>query len=159
MGTDIHSLIFIQAHFTLSLSTQLLFVERELCMHKNIWSFIKRKAVPCGSVGRPPEAGAWDECLLDGCLLGQLSPHTPLRQGPTNCCYGPNFDLFLGSHFYLEEERQRNHLYKISPFNSYLSIYYEPASILGSNNQTLNKTDTFPGLVELTELFTEIPTS
>ena len=37
--------------------------------------------------------------------------------------------------------------------------YYKPGSILGSNDQALNKTDTFPAVMELTELFTEILTS
>ena len=37
--------------------------------------------------------------------------------------------------------------------------YYKPGSILGSNDQALNKTDTFPSVMELTELFTEILTS
>ena len=91
--------------------------------HRKARSFIKRKTVPCGCVGRPLVAAAWDECLKDDCLLPQHSPYTRLRQCTAKGWSGPSCSLFLGSHFYLEEERQRNQLYNISPFNSSLSIY------------------------------------
>ena len=111
-----------------SLNTQLLVVEGDLWVHKKVWKntwcdehwvlYTTDKLLNTVSglmmyicsliefkwkekiheeslwVGRPPGAADWDECLPR-----QHSSHTLLRQYANNCCYAPNSDLFLSSHF------------------------------------------------------------
>lgn len=137
---QINTSAFYPSSFHLSLSTQLLTVQRHLEVYRKLLSFTERKAVPCGWTGRPPGTA-----FLGGTAL---TPHTT-QVVSHYLLLCPQLWPLPGLLF-LPGRGEDKAMTTIKFINS-VDIWasFMPGSILGSKDWALNKIDTFSALMSL----------